>query len=74
MIQQDPPHTMDALMNAMQNLNQETSLSHRGSELYAFGAAVDDFKAIIGNIYDPDTNPDGIVNLGTAENVSHGRE
>lgn len=44
-------------------------LSQRGQELAASGSMLDKFKAILGNPYDPDTNPDGIVNIGTAENV-----
>ena len=45
-------------------------LSNRGSELSALGSRFDQFKAIFGDLYDPDTNPDGIVNLGVSENVS----
>ena len=44
-------------------------LSKRGSELSVLGRQVDQFKAIFGDLYDPDTNPDGFVNLGVSENV-----
>ena len=47
------------------------SLSDRGTELSSVGGIIDTFKAILGNPYDPDTNPDGFVNIGTAENVSN---
>ena len=46
-----------------------SGLLSRGSELSASGATLDKFKAILGNPYEPDTNPDGIVNIGVAENV-----
>ena len=42
-------------------------LSERGSQLSASGATLDKFKQILGNAYDSDANPDGIINLGTAE-------
>ena len=45
-------------------------LSARGEELESVAAIVDKFKKLLGNPYDPDTHPDGIVNLGTAENVN----
>ena len=48
----------------------ETPLSKRGSELSVLGSRFEQFKAIFGDLYDPDTNPDGIVNLGVSENVT----
>ena len=45
-------------------------LSKRGSELSVLGSQVDQFKVIFGDLYDPDTNPDGFVNLGVSENVT----
>ena len=48
----------------------ESPLSNRGSELSVLGSRFEQFKVIFGNLYDPDTNPDGIVNLGVSENVS----
>ena len=45
-------------------------LSNRGSELSALGSRFEQLKAIFGDLYDPDTNPDGIVSLGVSENVS----
>lgn len=47
----------------------ESPLSNRGSELSGLGSRFEQFKVIFGNLYDPDTNPDGIVNLGVSENV-----
>ncbi len=49
---------------------QKFSLSARGLELQAGGALADAWKAILGDSYDAETNPNGIVNLGTSENVS----
>ena len=46
----------------------ESPLSNRGSELSVLGSRFEQFKVIFGNLYDPDTNPDGIVNLGVSEN------
>ena len=45
-------------------------LSSRGSELSVLGRQFAGFKAIFGDLYDPDTNPDGFVNLGVSENVT----
>ncbi len=50
--------------------SQKFSLSARGLELRAGGALADAWKAILGDSYDAETNPNGIVNLGTSENVS----
>lgn len=58
-----PMRTQDGLKH-LQN-----GLSKRGTELSASGATLDKFKTILGNAYDPNTNPHGIINLGTAENV-----
>lgn len=46
-----------------------SSLSDRGLDLAKAGAMMDMFKTILENPYDPDKNPDGFVNIGTAENV-----
>ncbi|KAK0508915.1 hypothetical protein JMJ35_008286 [Cladonia borealis] len=46
----------------------DSPLSNRGSELSVLGSRFEQFKAIFGNLYDPDTNPGGIVNLGVSEN------
>ena len=48
----------------------KSPLSNRGSELSVLGSRFAQFKAIFGDLYDPDTNPDGIVNLGVSENVT----
>ncbi|KAL9632617.1 MAG: hypothetical protein Q9164_005210, partial [Protoblastenia rupestris] len=47
----------------------KSSLSDRGVELSSAGGLIDKFKDILGDTYDPDTNPDGFVNIGTAENI-----
>ena len=47
----------------------KSSLSSRGDELASAGGLLDKFKSILEDLYDPDTNPNGFVNIGTAENV-----
>lgn len=47
-----------------------SALSKRGRQLHAGGVLVDKWKPILDDSYDPEENPDGIVNLGTSENVS----
>ena len=47
----------------------KTTLSSRGNDLKDAGPPVDLWKKILGNPYDPDKNPEGVVNLGVAENV-----
>ena len=49
---------------------QATSLSARGTELFAHGGHLDKFREIWGNAYNPESNPDGFVNMGTSENVN----
>ena len=49
--------------------NGTASLADRGLELVPFGKFLDKFKEILQNPYDPDTNPDGFINMGVAENV-----
>lgn len=44
-------------------------LSSRGLVLAGGGEQVAKFKQLLGNPWDPKTNPGGIVNIGTAENV-----
>ena len=48
------------------------ALSKRGVKLSESGATLDKFKEILGNPYDPETNRNGIINIGTAENVGVG--
>lgn len=48
---------------------KEPLLAPRGVELAKAGEALGFFKTILSNPYDPDSNPDGFINLGTAENV-----
>ena len=49
---------------------RSSALSNRGLELQANGGLVERWKWMLDNSYHAETNPDGIVNLGTAENVS----
>ena len=48
---------------------QHSGLSERGTKLSASGTTLDKFKKILGEAYDSVTNPHGIINIGTAENV-----
>ena len=48
----------------------DSPLSNRGSELSVLGSQFEGFKAIFGDLYNPDTNANGIVNLGVSENVT----
>lgn len=48
---------------------RKTSLSRRGVELASGDSLRDMFKTILSDPYDPDTNTEGFVNIGTAENV-----
>lgn len=47
----------------------KSTLSSRGNDLKDAGPPVDLWKKILGNPYDPNKNPEGVVNLGVAENV-----
>ena len=46
-----------------------SGLSERGEAYIKDAAGLERIKQLLGDVYDPDTNPNGIVNLGTAENV-----
>jgi hypothetical protein len=46
-----------------------TSLSSRGSELTELGKGWDNFKTSFADPYHPDINPDGLLNMGLADNV-----
>lgn len=48
---------------------QSSTLADRGVELAKAGGAMDMFKTILSDPYHPDDNPDGFINIGTAENV-----
>ncbi len=58
----------------MHTNSQNSSLSARGSDLRDGGALAETWKAILADSYDADENPNGIVNLGTSENVSESDE
>ena len=44
-------------------------LSERGEAYIKDGEGLERIRQLLGDVYDPSTNPNGIVNLGTAENV-----
>jgi hypothetical protein len=46
-----------------------TTLAARGLALASGDNLRELFGALLGNIYDPETNPNGILNIGTAENA-----
>jgi hypothetical protein len=48
---------------------QGSTLADRGVDLAQAGAVMDMFKIILSDPYHPDDNPDGFINIGTAENV-----
>lgn len=50
-------------------LAKGSTLAERGLDLATAGGAIEKFKTILSDPYDPDDNPDGFVNIGTAENV-----
>lgn len=50
-------------------MTKHTTLAKRGAELAAAPSIRDKFRTILKDPYDPDTNPDGFINLGVAENV-----
>ena len=54
---------------AYRTKKEKPTLSNRGAELASRAEFIDVFKKILEDPYDPDTNPDGFVNLGTSENV-----
>lgn len=69
----DDPHihwTGNVSTKTMHPDSQNSSLSARGSELRDSGALAETWKAILADSYDTEENPNGIVNLGTSENVS----
>ena len=47
-----------------------TGLSPRGAG-YLRNGGLERIRQLLGDLYDRDTNPGGIINLGTAENVYH---
>ena len=47
----------------------KTTLSSRGADLASGDNIREMFKTILANPYDPDTNPEGFINIGTSENV-----
>ncbi|KAI9835737.1 MAG: hypothetical protein M1819_001915 [Sarea resinae] len=48
---------------------RKSTLSTRGLDLALAGGMRDNFKPILDDPYDPDKNPKGFVNIGTAENA-----
>lgn len=50
-------------------LTETASLARRGLELAKIGELFGGLMDHLRNPYDPDTNPNGFINMGTAENV-----
>jgi hypothetical protein len=48
----------------------DAGLSERGLEHYKHGEMKDGYEMLYGNLYNPETNPTGYINLGVSENVS----
>jgi len=48
----------------------EASLSERGTMNYEVGIARTRYTAVFGKLWQEETNPNGIICLGVAENVS----
>lgn len=51
-------------------MTKHTTLARRGADLASLPSMRDQFKSILNDPYDPDTNPTGFINVGVAENVS----
>ena len=49
--------------------NPTSTLSSRGAKLTAMGEGLEKLKKLFANTYDPETNPNGLVNMGVSENV-----
>ena len=47
----------------------DAALSERGLEYHNHGEMREGYKMLYGNLYHPETNPTGYVNLGVSENV-----
>jgi len=47
----------------------DAGLSKRGLEHYEHGGIRESFKKIYDNVYHPERNPAGYINLGVSENV-----
>lgn len=45
------------------------TLADRGLQFAHIGEGMEKYKIILSDPYDPDTNPDGFINMGVAENV-----
>lgn len=51
---------------------EDPTLADRGLSFAHIGENLEKFKTILSDPYHPDTNPDGFINMGTAENVRSG--
>lgn len=49
-------------------IKKASTLGHRGAALASQESIRDKFGTILADPYDPDTNPSGFINIGTAEN------
>lgn len=59
---------MDALPSSS---GDASSVSARGSEIASLPSQRDLFENVLANLYDPEKNIEGVINIGTAENVAH---
>ena len=50
-------------------MTKHTTLSRRGKDFADGESSRDKFRDILDDPYDPDTNPNGYVNIGVSENV-----
>lgn len=50
-------------------VDASSTLADRGLQFSDIGEVLEKFKIILSDPYDPDTNPDGFINMGVAENV-----
>ena len=62
------PNAMKIPIRSGQSTDDAT-LALRGRQLAHDAQNLDKFKTIMSDPYHPDTNPDGFINMGTAENV-----
>lgn len=66
---QPNPSKSSAEVLATARATSSSTLSKRGDELFAGAGSLAAQRLRAGNAFDPKTNPNGFVNLGTAENV-----
>lgn len=63
--------TYDSTMSPSTSADPAFTLSTRGADLAAGPDVRENEEKLYGKPWDPVTNPDGVVNIGTAENVGN---